>query len=594
MVKIGIEIHQRIDTNKLFCNCSSTISDSAIPNSIISRKLHPVLSELGEFDKAALAEYQKNRIYEYQLFDKNTCLVETDEEPPHSMNSDALMIALQISMHLNCKLVDEVHIMRKMVIDGSNTSGFQRTSVIAMGGYIETSKGKVSITQIAIEEESSGIVENKESKVIYRLDRLGIPLIEITTDPDIKDAQHLVEVAEKIGLLLRATGKVARGLGTIRQDVNISTEDGARVEIKGAQDLKLLPTLMETEVKRQKELIKISGELKTKFNGKITIQRIFVNITNVFVNTQAPMVKNGIANGEVVYGLRLQHLKGILGRELQPNKRYGTELSDYAKTAGVKGIIHSDETLEKYGFAEQETSSLRKTLNIGDNDAFVLVIAKEDVAKRALENVAKRCEMDFVPEETRKANPDGTTNYMRPLAGKARMYPETDVPPIAIDAKLLKEVKENKSESLDEKKEKLAKILNKEMAESMLRSKNLQLFEKLLSLDVDPVLIANTLENTVVSLRREGIVISDLEMVMIDLFTNYKKGLFVKAAIIEILKHVSKGMPVGEAVEKNNLGKLSGAELQKIAQENNFDIAKIMQKYRLRIEPSDVAKLKKN
>src|SRR3989338_2740785 len=271
-MKGGLEIHQRLNTHKLFCSCPSDLAESKNPDVKVSRRLHPVLSELGEIDIAARMEHGKEKSFDYNVFNDNNCLVETDEEPPHELNRDALAIALEISNHLNATPVDEVHVMRKIVIDGSNTSGFQRTAVISLGGYIETSKGRVGITQIAIEEESAGIVSAADGKATYSLDRLCIPLVEISTDPDIKDGAHLAEAAEKIGMMLRATGKVARGIGTIRQDVNVSTEGGARVEIKGAQDLKMLQLLWENEVKRQQELLKILDELKRRFDGDVKIK----------------------------------------------------------------------------------------------------------------------------------------------------------------------------------------------------------------------------------------------------------------------------------------------------------------------------------
>ncbi|MFN7991438.1 MAG: Glu-tRNA(Gln) amidotransferase GatDE subunit E, partial [Candidatus Micrarchaeia archaeon] len=236
MVKIGIEIHQRLEGRKLFCSCGCDISDEEKPQFSFRRRLHPVFSELGEVDQASQAEFAKGREFEYQAFSSNNCLVETDEEPPSTMNLDALRTALAVALQLNAVPVSEVHVMRKMVIDGSNTSGFQRTSIIAVNGHMDSSKGSIAIPLIALEEESAGILSSADGKAAYRLDRLGIPLIEISTAPDIKDGEHLVEVAQKIGMMLRTGGKVARGLGTIRQDVNISTEGGARVEIKGAQD----------------------------------------------------------------------------------------------------------------------------------------------------------------------------------------------------------------------------------------------------------------------------------------------------------------------------------------------------------------------
>lgn len=596
-MKIGIEIHQRLDSHKLFCDCPSTLNEGE-PDMKLLRRLHPVYSELGEVDLASRREFERGRTYEYYAYKNCNCLVETDEEPPHKLNEHALGIALEISLQLNCKPVDEIHVMRKTIIDGSNTSGFQRTSVIAMNGLLETKNGTVRIPQISIEEESSGIVGTENGKSTFRLDRLGIPLIEITTDPDIKDPEHLVEVAEKIGMIMRATGKVARGLGTIRQDLNVSIEGGARVEIKGAQDLKMLRQWADEEAKRQRELVAICNDLEKRLGGKkLSLDREFTDVTKIFSNTESKLVKSGLSAGAVVLGLRLPYHAGLVGKEIQTGRRYGTELSDYAKTAGVKGIIHSDEDMRKYSISEKEVADIRKTLKIADGDAYVLVVASKDMAKKALDNVCWRAEMGRVPNETRRANPDGSTSYMRPLPGKARLYPETDIPPISVTKNLVEDVKKASGESLDEKKDKLAKLLNKEMADRMLKSRNLPLFERLTSIlpDLDAMLIANTLENTLVSLRREGAEIAPniLEQKLTEVFEALGTKLFVKAAIPEVLKRVAGGASVQAAISEGKLQRITGKELEKIAKENGHDIAKIMQKYRLNIEPADLAKIKR-
>ncbi|MFA6530779.1 MAG: Glu-tRNA(Gln) amidotransferase subunit GatE [Candidatus Micrarchaeia archaeon] len=591
-MKIGIEVHQRIDSHKLFCNCQSSGEEiKEEPDLRVLRKLHTVYSEMGEVDLASKREFEKDKTYEYLAYGKCNCLVETDEEPPHNMNRHALGIALEIAMHLKCKPVDEIHTMRKIIIDGSNTSGFQRTAIIALNGTLETSKGAVRIPQISIEEESAGIVETVGGKATFRLDRLGVPLIEITTEPDIKDEKHLSEVAEKIGMIMRATGKVARGLGTIRQDLNVSIEGGARVEIKGAQDLKMLPLLASGEVRRQTELLKIGAEVKAK--GKaVDVKREFSNLTGVFTNTNAKLIKAGLAVGAKVVGMKLESHAGLIGKEIGTNRRYGTELSDYAKGAGVKGIIHSDEDMAKYGITAGEVDGIRKALGMKIEDAFVLVVGNENTARKALENVCMRAEMVGIPNETRKANPDGTTSYMRPLPGKARLYPETDIPPIIVDDKLMKSVEEGKGESLEAKKEKLLGMLNKEMADKMIKSRSLSLFEKLVAEfgpEVEPILIANTLENTLVSLRRDGFEITDIDSALTELFGTYSKGKFVKAAIPEILRLVAKGSSVENAIREGKLERIAGKELENIAKENNFDVPKIMQKYRLNVEPADIA-----
>ncbi len=588
-MKCGLEIHQRLASKKLFCNCPSELAEGKDPVVTVDRRLHPVFSELGEIDRASLAEFKKSKVFEYQAFTESNCLIELDEEPPFPLNREALMIALEIAVQFNSRIVDEVHIMRKIVIDGSNTTGFQRTAVIAFSGELETSKGKIGIPLVALEEESSGIVETKKEKTIYRLDRLGIPLVEITTTPDIKDGKHLREVAEKIGLILRATGKVARGLGTVRQDVNISTEEGARVELKGAQDLKMLPALIEYEVKRQEKLVELIKELKKR--KAYPVKSKTVDLTGIFKNTDSKLVKKELELGGIVLGLRLAGHAGMLGAELQAGKRYGTELSNYAKHARVRGIMHSDEDLKKiYKFSEKEISEVKKKLSIDENDSFVIVVAPENKAKDALEKVLERANMDYIPEETRKVNPDGTTSYMRPLPGRARMYPETDIPPVRIDEKLMGETKGGMAESYEDKKKFLENILNKEMAGRMLRSRHLKLFEKLVNEGIDPMLAATTIENTIVSLRREGFEITDIS-VLSELFEEYKKGKFVKTAIPEILKKMSKGKSVSEVLKDGKLKKITGKELEKIAKENGFDIKKIMSKYRLQVDPEELMRI---
>ncbi|MEM4359985.1 MAG: Glu-tRNA(Gln) amidotransferase subunit GatE, partial [Candidatus Bilamarchaeaceae archaeon] len=436
-MKIGLEIHQRLLTHKLFCACPSELSEDVEGDLVVRRQLRPVVSELGEIDVATKHEFEKRKQFEYIVFEKNNCLVELDEEPPHPMNKEALEIALEIAMHLNAKVLDEIYVMRKIVIDGSNTCGFQRTCIIALDGYIDTSRGKVCIPTIALEEESAGIVRSDSSSVTYRLDRLGIPLIEISTAPDIVDGAHLLEVAEKIGLTMRATGKVARGIGSIRQDINVSVEGGARVEIKGAQELKLLPLLAEGEIKRQRALLEILAELRTRVNRPFSAERKFVDLTDILKNTSSELIRQGISRGQRVIGLKLEHHRGLVGKEIQPGKRYGTELSEYAKTAGVKGIIHSDEQMEKYGLTPQEIEGVRSALEMAENDAFVLVVAESERAKRALDKVCERASMNYIPSETRRANPDGTTSFIRPMPGSARLYPETDIPPIRITKELL-------------------------------------------------------------------------------------------------------------------------------------------------------------
>ncbi len=261
--KCGLEIHQQLDTNKLFCSCPSASSEGS-PDRTVRRRLRASAGESGKIDVAAAHEQRKGKYFHYHFYRKSSCLVELDEEPPHPMNLDALHVAVQVALMMNMQPVDEVQVMRKIVVDGSNTTGFQRTALIAMDGWIETSKGRVSIPTLCIEEESAQIITRQNSHDIYNLSRLGIPLLEIATGSEIQDPYHAQECAEKIGMILRSTGKVKRGIGSIRQDVNLSIEGAPRVEIKGFQELKSIPKVIEYEVKRYVDALQRKISLLTE------------------------------------------------------------------------------------------------------------------------------------------------------------------------------------------------------------------------------------------------------------------------------------------------------------------------------------------
>lgn len=260
--KCGLEIHQQLDTHKLFCRCPSVVRDINKPNIMIKRRLHTAAGETGEIDIAAKHEMEKGREFIYEGCSTSCCLIELDESPPEPVNQEALMTALEIALLLNAKPVDEVQVMRKIVIDGSNVSGFQRTALIATDGFIETTHGKVSIQTICLEEEAAQKIKEDKESVNYRLDRLGIPLVEIATGTEIRSPEHAKEVASIIGMILRSTNKVIRGIGSIRQDVNVSIKDGARTEIKGFQELKSIPVVIEYEVKRQLSMVNEGRKLK--------------------------------------------------------------------------------------------------------------------------------------------------------------------------------------------------------------------------------------------------------------------------------------------------------------------------------------------
>ena len=292
--KCGLEIHQQLEGHKLFCNCPCIIKDDK-PDFEVKRNLRVSASELGEFDPAALYELQKGKYFVYQGYNDVNCLIELDEEPPKELNKTALNIALQVALLLNAKPVDVIQFMRKIVIDGSNVSGFQRTALVAINGYIETSEGKISISSICLEEESAKKIEDKESYRVYNISRLGIPLIEIATGPEIKSAEGAKEAAEKIGMVLRSVKGVKRGLGSIRQDINLSVKGQSRVEIKGFQDLRSIPKVVEYEVNRQLELLNKNEKLKSEVrkaesNFTTSFLRPMPGASRMYPETDVPLI----------------------------------------------------------------------------------------------------------------------------------------------------------------------------------------------------------------------------------------------------------------------------------------------------------------
>ncbi len=291
--KAGLEIHQQLDTSKLFCNCPSVLRKDE-PDFEVMRKLHAIAGESGEIDIAAQQQAELRKEFIYQGYD-TTCLIELDEEPPHEINKEALMISLHIALLMNMKLVPITQIMRKTVIDGSNTSGFQRTVLVAQEGYIETSFGRVGIDYLYLEEDAARIVEKTDKKDIYKLDRLGIPMVEVVTAPDVKTPEQAKEVALHIGEILRSC-KVRRGIGTIRQDVNVSIRGENRVEIKGMQDMRIFVKVIENEILRQKRLSDKKNPTKMEVrnaqkDGSTKYMRVLPGSARMYPETDLPLLK---------------------------------------------------------------------------------------------------------------------------------------------------------------------------------------------------------------------------------------------------------------------------------------------------------------
>ncbi len=559
-LKAGLEIHQQLDTKeKLFCGCPTILRDTKDSNFEFFRYLRPAQSELGVVDKAALEEVKLTKKFIYKAYD-TTCLVENDEEPPRELNQEALEYALMIARMLNMNIVDELYTMRKIVIDGSNTSGFQKTGLVATGGFLDSKDGRVGIDVLCLEEEAAQKVEDKGDSVIYSLDRLGIPLVEIGTAPDIISPEHAREVAEQLGMILRSTGRVKRGIGTIRQDINISISGGSRVEIKGVQELSIIETIVEREATRQLSLLEIKRELN---KIKANVSKNIVDVASVFANTASKVISKALKGG-VVYAVNLQGFAGFVGKEIQPGRRLGTEFSDRAKKSGVGGIFHTDE-LPNYGITQDEVDALRKAVGAGERDCVVMVADTKEKAKSAVESVIIRAQEALlcVPEETRRALPDGNSAYMRPLPGAARMYPETDVPPVMITEERIGNIK--LPELIGERKARYMQqfALNEELANQISRSGNFVFFEKIMQQipKASATLVVRALETLLYELEKEGVAVNNItEEHLLELFKLQSEGKIPNEAISNIMKTIATKpeYTVDEASESLGIGTKTG------------------------------------
>lgn len=567
--KCGIEIHQQLGTDtKLFCNCGTDL-ENVNPDSKVSRSLRPVAGEEGEVDRAAKFEFLRDKEFVYHSFKDHNCLVELDEEPPHPIDREAMDIAVTSAEMLSCNVPDEIHVMRKTVIDGSNTSGFQRTAVVGRKGDINLDKGNVGIESIALEEESAGINQKGDKRSVFDLDRLGIPLIEIGTSPDINDPEHAKQAALKLGMILRSTGKVKRGLGTIRQDVNVSIDEGARVEIKGFQEVKQIDKLVENEVKRQKSLLEIKEELEER--GIESIEEEVKDVTEVFEGTENQIIASILEDNGSVFAVKIS-FEGLMNKELCGGKTLGREFADYAKAYGLKGIMHTDEETGKYDL-EKEFDKVRTGMGKEEGETVVIAAGEGEKPKKAIEAVKERAEkaLNGVPEETRTANNDFTTSYARPLPGSSRMYPETDIPPFVVDEDYLTSIRENLPDTLEERKEKAEEEAGRQLAEQLHNASKLRLYENVKDkVDMDEREVANFLVNKLEDISSRYEVDTDQlgEKDLVATLNLIEGGEITSDAVPDVVeKVVEESKSPQEVVDELGLGTLGEEEVRKAVKE---------------------------
>jgi len=556
-LKVGLEIHQQLASkNKLFCDCK--IIESNEYDFTFKRNLRPTQSEMGSYDQAALFESKKIKTVKYQSSKNANCLIESDEEPPRTVNNEALELVLTISLALNCTIEDELHIMRKIVIDGSNTTGFQRTILVGRNGFLEVEGIRVGIQSVCLEEDAARIIsedKKEDENKAYSLDRLGIPLIEIALEPISNSPIFVTNVAQTVGRLLRSTKKVTRGLGSIRQDVNISTENGPVVEVKGVQQLSQLPLVIEYERKRQDALNQIANELKKRDIDESSFIDNVTDVTQLLSKSSSKVVKKILTGDSRFTAFVLRRFKGILSFEPYPGIRLGKELGDLVKVYGIGGIFHSDE-LPNYGITTGDVESISDVLRMDKNDAFVLIGGPTKSLNTVLLELFTRIKKGFsgIVPETRSARLDGVTVFSRPKSGSSRMYPETDIPYISIDEGKLKQLSQDTPQPWNEIIDQICKKynINKTLAENIFDSKYFSLFEKIVShTSTSPSFVISKLTEDLVSMEREGYDSSILsEDVLFCLFTELDNSRITKESIPLVIEKLLKNesMDVDEII----------------------------------------------
>ena len=573
-LKVGLEIHQQLATNKkLFCSCRPIESDEYYMK--FQRKLRAVKSELGEYDPAALFEKSKSKTIMYYSNPESSCLVEQDEEPPHNLDKDAKELVLVIASSLNSKIFSEVYPMRKTVIDGSNTTGFQRTMLFSQGGQIDVDGEKVGVQSICLEEDSAKLLGDKGNIREYSLDRLGIPLVEIALEPVEVDSKKIKKIALSLGRLLRSTKKVTRGIGSIRQDVNVSVKDGGGVvEVKGVQQLDQLEKIVEFEAKRQYGLVKIAEKLKNSDFKGISKDADIFDITEDWNSCKSEIIQKALNDNSIIKAIKIENFSGMFGYSPYEGIRLGKEIGELVKFYGIGGIFHSDE-LPNYGINDEDISIVKNILKIKENDAFLILAATSSKIDFAIDSIINRLveAKKGVPAETRLATQTGETIFLRPRPGASRMYPETDIPPILVTSDELENAEKNIPKSWDESLLELQKKydLNPQLSEQIFDSQYIELFEKIVKrTKVNPTFVASILCSTITNLERSGLNSNLLRNEdIVKSFQLLEEEKIAKESIEMIFENImdEKSQTIEEAMKNASIEAVNESDLEKIIEE---------------------------
>lgn len=556
-LKSGLEIHQQLATpKKLFCRCPARCYSETYDAEIL-RHMRPTLSELGEYDGTALMEFKTKKDIIYQLNKETVCTYEMDDAPPFELNDQALDISIEIALLLKCNLVNEIHIARKQYLDGSIPTGFQRTTILGIDGEIPYKDRKIGIIQLGLEEDACREVSDIQHVRTYRTDRLGIPLIEVVTYPHMRTPQEVADVAQLIRQLNRATGKVNRGIGAARQDVNVSITGGTRVEIKGVPRIPDIPLLVHNEAGRQKALLEIRDLLLKRGVLQDSFQTGVFDVSDILRDSHYLPIKEAIHRDFIIKCIRLPKFGGILNYLTQPEINFAKEVSDRIRVIACldsfPNLIHSDTTDETIGSAGW--LKIKKMGHFQPEDALVLVWGPaRDVETALLEIRIRAIEaVQGVPNETRQAASDGTTSFERILPGADRMYPDTDLPPIALTEERISKIQSGLPPLPWERRVRYQAIgLAESTIIELLLTNQAALFDRLTSTFTrEPKVAAFFLTQTLKHFKRLGLPVHSLDETTIHaVFKVFNQERIVREAIPLIIRCRLKqnNLPIEEVI----------------------------------------------
>jgi glutamyl-tRNA(Gln) amidotransferase subunit E len=552
-LKSGLEIHQQVLTEKkLFCRCPAGHYSDRYDAEIL-RHMRPTLSELGEYDGTALMEFKTKKEIIYRINSETVCTYEMDDTPPFMMDETALDIALEVALLLNLNLVNELHIARKQYLDGSIPTGFQRTTILGVDGWIPYKDRKIRIVQLGLEEDACREVSDIGHQRVYLTDRLGMPLIETVTYPDMKTPQEVAEVGEILRRLVRATGKVRTGHGAAREDVNVSITGGLRVEIKGVPSLSRIPLLIHNEAMRQWNLLRIRGLLAERGITPTTFTSHNYDVTRLLAKSQYAPIRQALERGEEIHCVKLKSFAGILNETTQTDTTFAKEISDRVRVIAcltqLPNIAHSDAASET--LSAKYWKLIRQRVKSDPEDAMVLVWGTREDAECGCIEIANRAReaTEGIPNETRQALRDGTNGFERILPGPDRMYPDTDLPPIALETQQVEEARNSLPEPPWIREARYAHYdLPEDILDVLSFSPRAGLYDRMVdAVKVNPVLAGVFLFQHLTYLRRTGFAVENLtDEMIISIFEAHTSGRLAREGIVELVAYLlsrSKELP---------------------------------------------------